>query len=401
MSGGCELRPPRAGAAGNSSASPGVPRRGSGGTLPLVTRTDSSQSSPAPARDQALAAAVTADPRWAVVCARGEGDFYYSVRTTGVYCRPSCAARPARPENVAFHADRGAAERAGFRACKRCKPDQAPLAERQAAIVAELCRKIEASEAPPTLGELAAHAGLSVFYTQRLFKAATGVTPRAYAAGQRAERVRGELQATGSVTAAIYGAGYNSSARFYAQSGALLGMTPGSYRAGGVDLEIRFALGECSLGSILVAATAKGVCAILLGDDPEALVHDLERRFARARLIGADADFERLVAQVVGLVEQPRLAAALPLDIRGTAFQQRVWQALAAIPAGSTRSYAELADALGAPRAVRAVASACAANPLAVAIPCHRVVRGDGGLAGYRWGVERKRELLAREARDA
>lgn len=386
----------------NSRARPGVPGPRSGGTVRPVTRTQPSQSvSPAFTRDQALAARVTADPRWTVVCARGEGEFFYSVRTTGVYCRPSCAARPARPENVAFHATRAEAERAGFRACKRCKPDQAPLPERQAAVVAGLCRMIEAAESPPTLEALASHAGLSMFYTQRMFKAVTGVTPRAYAAAQRAERVRDELQVKGTVTEAIYGAGYNSSARFYEKSGELLGMTPGSYRAGGTDLEIRFAIGECSLGSILVAATERGVCAILLGDDPEALAHDLERRFPNARLLGGDADFERVVARVVALVERPGRgpgATALPLDIRGTAFQQRVWQALAAIPAGTTRSYAEIADSIGAPRAVRAVAQACAANAIAVAIPCHRVVRTDGELAGYRWGVERKRELLAREA---
>ena len=386
----------------NSRARPGVPGPRSGGTVRPVTRTQPSQSvTPVLPRHPALAARVTADPRWAVVCARGEGEFFYSVRTTGVYCRPSCAARPARPENVAFHATRAEAERAGFRACKRCKPDQAPLPERQAAVVAGLCRMIEAAESPPTLEALASHAGLSVFYTQRMFKAVTGVTPRAYAAAQRAERVRGELQVKGTVTEAIYGAGYNSSARFYEKSGELLGMTPGSYRAGGTDLEIRFAIGECSLGSILVAATERGVCAILLGDDPEALAHDLERRFPNARLLGGDADFERVVARVVALVERPGRgpgATALPLDIRGTAFQQRVWQALAAIPAGTTRSYAEIADSIGAPRAVRAVAQACAANAIAVAIPCHRVVRTDGELAGYRWGVERKRELLAREA---
>jgi AraC family transcriptional regulator, regulatory protein of adaptative response / methylated-DNA-[protein]-cysteine methyltransferase len=340
--------------------------------------------------------------RWAAMRARdasADGTFVYSVKTTGVYCRPSCAARPARPENVAFHDTPAAAERAGFRACKRCKPDQPPLAERQARQVAELCRLIESSDRVPTLDELASRAGLSAFHTHRLFKAVTGVTPRAYAAAHRARRVRGELAARRTVTEAIYGAGYNSSARFYEQSNALLGMTPSSYRAGGNDHEIRFAIGACTLGAILVAATPRGVCAILLGDDPEALVHDLERRFPRARLIGADAEFERLIAQVVGLVEQPRLGTKLPLDIRGTAFQQRVWKALSRIPAGKTASYAEIATRIGAPRAVRAVAQACAANALAVAIPCHRVVRTDGDVSGYRWGVERKRALLDREAR--
>jgi AraC family transcriptional regulator, regulatory protein of adaptative response / methylated-DNA-[protein]-cysteine methyltransferase len=353
-------------------------------------------------KNQAVAIAVENDPRWAAVRARdasADGTFFYSVKTTGVYCRPSCAARPARPENIAFHANTAAAERAGFRPCKRCKPDQPPLAERQAAQVARLCRLIESGDEVPTLEELASHVGLSAFHTHRLFKTVTGVTPRAYAAAHRAKRVRSELRMKGSVTEAIYGAGYNSSARFYEKSSELLGMTPSRYRAGGTDLEIRFAIGECSLGSILVAATERGVCAILLGDDPQELAHDLEQRFPRAQLIGADGEFEQLVAKVVGLVETPRVGTKLPLDIRGTAFQQRVWKALSEIPAGKTMSYSEIAHSIGAPKAVRAVAQACAANALAVAIPCHRVVRTDGDVSGYRWGVERKRELLAREAR--
>jgi AraC family transcriptional regulator of adaptative response/methylated-DNA-[protein]-cysteine methyltransferase len=348
------------------------------------------------------AAAVTRDPRWAAVVARdaaADGRFYYSVKTTGVYCRPSCGARPARPENVAFHATTAAAERAGFRPCKRCRPTEAPLAERHAAQIAALCRLIEEHDEVPTLDELASHAGMSPYHLHRIFKAITGVTPRAYATAHRAQRVRTELAGAGTVTDAIYGAGYGSSGRFYAQSNQLLGMTPTRYRAGGTDMEIRFAIGECSLGSILVAATARGVCAILLGDDPQQLAHDLEARFPRARLIGADADFEDLVARVVGLVERPRAPSKLPLDVQGTAFQQRVWAALRAIPAGKTRSYVEIARAIGAPSSARAVAAACAANPVAVAIPCHRVVRTDGDLAGYRWGVARKRALLDREAR--
>jgi AraC family transcriptional regulator of adaptative response/methylated-DNA-[protein]-cysteine methyltransferase len=342
------------------------------------------------------------DPRWTALRARdarADGTFFYSVKTTGVYCRPSCAARPARPENVAFHATTAAARAAGFRPCKRCQPDQPPLAERQAAQIAALCRLIERADQTPTLEELASHAGWSVFHTHRLFKTITGVTPRAYAAAHRATRVRGELRTRATVTEAIYGAGYSSSARFYERSTAMLGMTPTTYRRGGAELEIRFAIGACSLGAILVAATPRGVCAILLGDDPAALAHDLEQRFPRARLHGADPAFEQLVAQVVGLVEQPGLGTQLPLDIRGTAFQQRVWQALRQIPAGTTASYAEIASRIGAPRAVRAVAQACAANALAVAIPCHRVVRTGGDLSGYRWGVERKRALLDREAR--
>ncbi len=339
--------------------------------------------------------------RWAALRARdraADGTFVYSVKTTGVYCHPSCAARPARPENIAFHDSPAAAARAGFRPCKRCKPDQPPLAERQAAQVAALCRMIETADEVPTLDELAARAGLSAFHTHRLFKAVTGVTPRAYAAAHRARRVRGELATRATVTEAIYGAGYNSSARFYEASNEVLGMTPTAYRAGGRGAEIRFAIGQCTLGAILVAATARGVCAILLGDDPEALVHDLERKFPRAQLVGADPAFERLVAQVVGLVEQPGLGADLPLDIRGTAFQQRVWKALRRIPAGKTASYAEIARRVGAPGSARAVARAIASNSLAVAIPCHRVIRTDGDLSGYRWGVERKRALLDREA---
>ena len=353
------------------------------------------------ANNQTLATNVEVDPRWVAVRARdagADGTFFYSVKTTGVYCRPSCAARLARPENVTFHLTQAEAERAGFRPCKRCKPEQPPLAERQAAQVAKLCRLIDSSEEQPTLQALASQVGLSVFHTQRLFKAVTGVTPKAYAAARRAERIRAGLQAKGTVTDAIYEAGYNSSGRFYEKSHELLGMTPTKYRTGGMDLAIRFAIGECSLGAILVAATERGVCAILLGDDPEELAHDLERRFPRAQLVGADGEFEQLVAQVVGLVEVPRVGTKLPLDLRGTAFQQRVWKALSEIPVGKTMTYLAVAHSIGAPTAVRAVAQACAANVLAVAIPCHRVVRTDGDLSGYRWGVERKRKLLASEA---
>jgi AraC family transcriptional regulator of adaptative response/methylated-DNA-[protein]-cysteine methyltransferase len=261
------------------------------------------------------------------------------------------------------------------------------------------CRLIEEADELPSLDALAAAAGMSRYHFHRVFKETTGVTPRAYAAAQRARRVRDELPLSGTVTEAIYGAGFNSSGRFYAASNGMLGMSPTRFRAGGAGEEIRFAVGQCSLGAILVAATAKGVAAILLGEDPDALLRDLQDRFPKARLIGGDAGFEALVARVVGLVEAPSLGLDLPLDVRGTAFQQRVWQALRQIPAGTTASYAEIARRIGAPGAVRAVARACAANPAAVAIPCHRVVRQDGGLSGYRWGVERKRALLDREAR--
>jgi AraC family transcriptional regulator, regulatory protein of adaptative response / methylated-DNA-[protein]-cysteine methyltransferase len=340
------------------------------------------------------------DARWQAVQRRdgtADGKFYYSVLTTGVYCRPSCASRPARRENVAFHATCEAAEAAGFRPCKRCRPNEAPVAERHASTVAHACRLIEEAEEAPSLDVLARTTGMSRFYFHRVFKAVTGVTPKAYADAHRAERVRGELTQCATVTEAIYGAGFNSSGRFYAASPDLLGMTPTEFRSGGNGASIRFAVGECSLGSILVAATSKGVCAILLDDDPDALVRDLQDRFPKAHLIGGDADFERLVATVVGFVEAPARGLDLPLDMRGTAFQQRVWEALRRIPSGSTASYAEIARRIGQPKAVRAVAQACASNALAVAIPCHRVVRTDGALSGYRWGVERKRTLLDRE----
>ena len=351
------------------------------------------------------AAATQADPRWAAVVARSaaaDGSFWYSVQTTGVYCRPSCAARAPRPENVRFHASCAEAEAAGFRPCQRCKPQQTTALSHHAALVTEACRIIDSATADgaPTLNALASRMGLSASHLHRIFKQATGLTPKTYATAQRAQRLRNALdgQPTASVTDAIYSAGYQSSSRFYEQSAQVLGMTPSRYRAGGAAQTIRFAIGQCSLGAILVAQSDRGICAILLGDDAEVLVRDLQDRFAQANLIGGDATFEALVAQVVAFVEAPGLGLNLPLDVRGTAFQQRVWQALQAIPAGQTASYADVAQRIGSPTAVRAVAQACAANALAVAIPCHRVVKSDGALSGYRWGVERKRALLVRES---
>jgi AraC family transcriptional regulator of adaptative response/methylated-DNA-[protein]-cysteine methyltransferase len=344
---------------------------------------------------------VSDSARWAAVTRRNaaaDEQFYYSVSTTGVYCRPSCAARLPRREHVQFYATRAEAEKAGFRPCKRCRPDEAPRAERQAAAIAKACRLIEGSDELPGLDLLAETAGLSRFYFHRVFKQITGLTPKTYAAAHRASRVREELRRSSTVTEAIYEAGFQSSGRFYAASSQMLGMTPSDFRKGGAGASIRFAVGECSLGSILVAASAKGICAILLGDDAEALTRDLQDRFPKANLVGGDAAFEHWMAQVVGFVEAPRVGLELPLDIRGTAFQRRVWRALSEVPPGSTTSYAEIAKRLRAPKAVRAVAQACAANTLAVAIPCHRVVRTDGGLSGYRWGVARKRALLEREA---
>jgi AraC family transcriptional regulator of adaptative response/methylated-DNA-[protein]-cysteine methyltransferase len=269
------------------------------------------------------------------------------------------------------------------------------------ALVTRVCRMIEGAEAPPRLGDLAEEVGLSPHHLHRVFKAVTGVTPKAYAVATRAARARDGLEAGARVTDALYDAGFASTGRFYEDAPGRLGMTPTQYRAGGSDVTVQFAVGACSLGAILVAATDRGVCAIELGDDPDVLVRALQDRFHAADLVGGDQGFEAVVARAVALVEHPELpgvAADLPLDVRGTAFQERVWQALRAIPAGETRTYAEIARAIGAPSSVRAVAGACGANHVAVAIPCHRVVRSDGSLSGYRWGVERKAALLAREA---
>ncbi|MDB5842065.1 MAG: O6-methylguanine-DNA methyltransferase/Ada regulatory protein [Herminiimonas sp.] len=348
------------------------------------------------------AAATAGDPRWTAVLARSaeaDGKFFYAVRTTGVYCRPSCAARLARPEHVSFHTTCEDAEQAGFRPCKRCKPQQPSRVAQNTAKVIEACRIIEESEDAPSLQQLAMRVGLSAYHFHRLFRQFTGLTPRDYAAAHREKRLRTQLGAGGTVTEAIFDAGYHSSSRFYEKSDRVLGMTPSDYRAGGVNMAIRFAVGLCSLGSILVAQSERGICAILMGADPDELARDLQDRFPRARLIGGDPGFEQVVATVVGFVEAPGIGLDLPLDVRGTAFQQRVWQALREIPPGQTVSYTELANRIGSPAAVRAVAGACAANALAVAIPCHRVVRSDGSLSGYRWSVERKRALIETEAR--
>jgi AraC family transcriptional regulator of adaptative response/methylated-DNA-[protein]-cysteine methyltransferase len=344
---------------------------------------------------------VADDPRWARIVARdktADGHLWYSVYTTGVYCRPSCPSRTANPKNVQLHDTLESAKATGFRPCKRCNPDGPSIEAENAALVARACRIIEESEEEPSLEVLAAAVGRSPSYFHRVFKAATGVTPKDYAAANRAAKVRQRLASGSSVTEAIYDAGFNSSGRFYEKSTDMLGMTPSQYRTGGANEEIKFAVGQTSLGAILVASSKKGVAAILLGDDPDKLVRNLQDRFARAHLVGADRDYEALVARVVGFVEAPRIGLDLPLDVRGTAFQRRVWQALQEIPVGATVPYAEIARRIGAPTAVRAVAGACAANNLAVAIPCHRVVRSDGSLSGYAWGVERKRVLLDREA---
>jgi AraC family transcriptional regulator, regulatory protein of adaptative response / methylated-DNA-[protein]-cysteine methyltransferase len=343
-----------------------------------------------------------ADRCWAAVAARdkgSDGQFYYSVATTGVYCRPSCAARLANRKNAAFHKSCEDAEAAGFRPCKRCKPNEPSPIAQNAQKVAGACRLIETAEEAPTLEELAGKVGVSPYHFHRIFKAITGVTPKAYAVAHRQQRVRANLKRSKSVTEAIHQSGFNSSGRFYADSAAVLGMTPSDFRNGGANADMRFAIGKCSLGSILVAASDKGISAIFLGDDPDYLVRYLQDRFPKANLIGGDRAFEDVIAKAIGLVEEPASSLDLPLDVRGTAFQHRVWQALRDIPAGSTATYSEIAERIGMPKAVRAVAGACAANKIAVAIPCHRVVRNDGSLSGYRWGVARKRALIAREAK--
>lgn len=344
---------------------------------------------------------VVDDPRWARIVARdrtADGHLWYSVSTTGVYCRPSCPSRLANPRNVRLHDSLESARATGFRPCKRCNPDGDAPDSINATLIAKACRLIEESEEEPPLEALAEAAGLSSSYFHRLFKATTGVTPKDYAAERRAAKVRYGLASGSSVTEAIYDAGFNSSGRFYEKSKNMLGMNPSRYRNGGANEEIKFAVGQTSLGATLVASTRKGAVAILLGDDPEALVRELQDRFPKAHLVGADGDYEALVAQVIGFIEAPQIGLDLPLDVRGTAFQKRVWKALQEVPVGTTVSYTEIARRIGVPKSVRAVAGACAANKLAVAIPCHRVVRNDGSLSGYAWGVERKRTLIEREA---
>lgn len=342
--------------------------------------------------------------RWTAIRrrdAQADGHFVYGVKSTGVYCRPSCPSRQPLRRNVEFYETCPAAEAAGFRACRRCQPNGPSPAENLTKRMVDACHRIEAADPAgpaPTLAALAKAAAMSKYHFHRVFTRVTGLTPKAYAAAHRAERMRGELSSSSTVTEAIYAAGFSSGGRFYADSSDILGMKPKRFQEGGAGEVLRFAIGESNLGPILVASSKRGVCAILLGDDPSALIEDLQQRFPRAQLVGGDRGYERLVARVVGLVQRPHSTFELPLDLRGTVFQRRVWRALNRIPPGTTLTYTELARRINAPKAVRAVAAACAANAIAVAIPCHRVIRSDGGLAGYRWGVERKRALLKRES---
>ena len=345
------------------------------------------------------------DRRWAAVCARdrsADGQFVFAVATTGVFCRPSCGSRRARRDNVSFYADPASAQAAGFRACKRCKPTGKLADDRDASIIAAVCRQIDKAEETPTLEELAARAGFSPFHLHRMFKRVTGLTPRDYAATRKSERVKDRLAAGNPVTNAIYEAGYGSSSRFYESAQSRLGMVPKAYAEGGRDEQIRFALTECSLGQLMVAATDKGICDVRFGNSAEDLENGLRERFHQAERVDHDDRFRTLVEAVVSTIEQPSAdAERLPLDIRGTLFQHKVWDALREIPVGRTASYSEVAARIGQPKATRAVARACAANKIAVLIPCHRVVKADRDAGGYRWGNERKRALLTREAATA
>jgi AraC family transcriptional regulator of adaptative response/methylated-DNA-[protein]-cysteine methyltransferase len=341
------------------------------------------------------------DPRWRLLVDRSAGgrtDFVYAVMSTGVYCSPGSPTRLPRPENVVFFDTPAHAEAAGYRRSGREDAHQRNVEARHALVVAKACKLIEHADSVPSLNELATSVGVSAWHFHRLFKKITGLTPKAYGAACLRSRVRESLDGSETITKALYEAGYHSNSRFYETSYRMLGMKPAEYRAGGNRVDINFALGETSLGAILVAQSARGICAISLGNDPKELIENFQDQFPNAHLIGANPDFEALIAQVVGFVESPGTCFDLPLDIQGTVFQEKVWQALLSVPAGSTVTYTELAERIGMPRAVRAVANACGANKLAVAIPCHRVVRSDGSLSGYRWGVERKRALLKGES---
>lgn len=346
-----------------------------------------------------VAGAKIDDKTWRLIASRSkkaDGDFVYAVLTTMIYCRPSCGSRHAKRENMRIYSHSTDAELDGYRPCKRCQPDTTLENEIELKI-ARACQFIHQSEIEPCLAEIAASAQLSPYHFHRQFKAHMGITPKAYFKAFRAGRLRQELKTSSTITSAIYDAGYGSNSRFYEQSDQVLGMTPGVYKKGGEAMMIYFAVGVWSLGHILVAQTQKGICSILLGDEAEQLINELEDEFPNAELIGGDKSFETVVAQVVAFVEQPGTKFNLPLDIQGTAFQQKVWQALREIPLGTTISYSELAQKIGQPSAVRAAATACARNKIAIAIPCHRVVRQNGDLSGYRWGIERKRSVLSSE----
>ncbi|MEX2118855.1 MAG: bifunctional DNA-binding transcriptional regulator/O6-methylguanine-DNA methyltransferase Ada [Pirellulales bacterium] len=340
--------------------------------------------------------------RWNAVAKRNraaDGAFVFGVRTTGVYCRPGCPSRLPKRANVRFFAEWSEAEQAGYRACKKCRPKAAVTQPANQEAIVRACRLIDQADEAPSLAELAEAAGLSRYYFHRRFKAVVGVTPKGYWAARQTKRLRQELSRLGGITQAILGAGFGSSGRCYAQAGESLGMTPGQLKNGAAGMRIRLAVARSPLGWVLVAATERGVCAIEFGDTRQALRERIAVRFPQAELADGDPEFSAWVAHVLSSIEAPGGGLDLPLDIQGTAFEQRVWKALQAIPAGTTASYAEVAARIGCPGAARAVGRACASNRLAVVIPCHRVIGSRGSLNGYRWGLERKHALLEREAR--
>lgn len=343
---------------------------------------------------------VTEESRWRAVAGRdrdADGAFFYGVRTTGVYCRPGCASRRPHRDNVEFFDAAGEAERAGYRPCKRCRPEANSPQEKRVDLVRRACRRLETADTPPTLEQLADEAGLSRWHFQRVFKATVGVTPRQYCSSAQSRRFRDHLRNGESVTEAIHESGFGSTSSAYQSARNELAMTPSTYRGGAAGERIRYGIAPCSLGWIAVATTERGICAVELGDDPGALCNCLERDLPHARLEEDEAELAAALRAVIACIDSPGETFDLPLDIRGTAFRKRVWQALREIPSGETVSYAELADRIGRPDAARAVAGACAANRLAVLVPCHRAIRSDGGLGGYRWGIKRKRALLNRE----
>jgi len=342
----------------------------------------------------------TDDHRWRAVLARdagADGAFVYAVRSTGVYCRPSCPSRRPGRAQVRFFITAAAAARAGFRPCRRCRPEGE---EPRAALVRKICRFLDSYEdGVPTLAAIAAHVGASPHHVQRTFKRALGVSPRDYAAARRLARFKEEIGNGGTIGSALYGAGFGSASRLYEQAGRNLGMTPASYAKGGRGAEIAFAIAESPLGLMLVAATAKGVAMVGFGDSEKTLAAELCRQFPHARIVRDDGRLKERVRAVLAGLDGRAPPPSLALDVRATAFQGQVWRLLTAIPSGETRTYGALARALGKPNAARAVGRACASNPVAVVVPCHRAVGGDGSLTGYRWGLARKKALLAREQR--
>jgi AraC family transcriptional regulator of adaptative response/methylated-DNA-[protein]-cysteine methyltransferase len=327
-----------------------------------------------------------------------DGVFYYAVLSTGIYCRPSCPSKRARRENVVFFRAREAAEHAGFRPCKRCKPEAAAAADPNGQLVEKICRHIDAHPGEPvTLEALSRALGMSPFHLQRTFKARTGITPRAYSDSRRLNSLKAGLREGHSVTRSLYDAGYGSSSRLYENASAHLGMTPSRYRKQGAGVTIRYTIAPSPIGQMLLAATERGICAVQFGNSVAALERELRAEYPKAEIARSDRKLTeevRAMREIMG----GNSSRSLPLDIQATAFQRRVWEALQAIPRGATKSYSKIAADIGHPKAARAVARACAINPVAVAIPCHRVVREDGALGGYRWGVDRKKKLLALEA---